>query len=182
MLEMNNMSNLINFLLLLVSVDTKSLTFINENESSVRLKQTVWKSTGKLHFKLITNGDDGTVLTAINQNNEKLQLELSKGTFKLKIGDKFHYIPGITNKKLVHDSWNDLYIEQVGKALHVHINGFSVVLPLYRKRQWLMDNWKEVNLGTTHKANDEHSSNRYFFFYHSLVCCYIVKFVNCPWT
>ena len=135
------------FVVIVTPTFSRQLTFVNEEESSVKLKPSVWKDGGKLRFKVLANGDDGTVMTAKTHSKDRFQLGYESGMLKLRLNDQMHHIPGLTDKRLDLGDWHDVSIQQADMGLEIGVNGAMVLLPLYRRKQWLIHNWNEVYLG-----------------------------------
>lgn len=141
----------------LVITVTYSLTFINEEYSHVILKRETWHPDAHVKFRFLSNIDDGTILTATNQNNNELKLHLDKLKFKVNLEGEDYDVRGLSGMPLVDKhTWVDIELKQVGKVVYMMVGEYMGAIQLSRRRDWLLGNWTNITLGANLNGSTPH--------------------------
>jgi len=137
------------------------LTFINKESSAVKLRPSTWKQGGRsFQFYIRTNRDDGDVLTIINQNKEKLRLNMRKGVidinqpFRSKAPES--YTPQL-------EQWNLVSLKTNKKMQSLELKINNQIEGYFQGAQWMTENWREAWFGAFRQQSNSKSNGRYNF-------------------
>ena len=122
-------------------------TLVNKHVSSIKLKDNLWKENRKLKFKFLSNGNDGTVLTVKNIYQEFFRINLKNRKVVININNHDLQITNLHKIHIDDNIWVTVFIKQQRNGIKLVINSYAVMLPIFRDREWLMENWVETYIG-----------------------------------
>ena len=122
-------------------------TLVNKHVSSIKLKDNLWKENRKLKFKFLSNGNDGTVLTVKNIYQEFFRINIKNRKVVISINNHDLQITNLHKIRIDDNSWVTVFIKQQKNGIKLVINSYAVMLPIFRDREWLMENWVETYIG-----------------------------------
>jgi len=139
---------IVSMLLCLVQQFTShKFTFTNKHLSTIKLKEKYWKDNEKLTLHFISNGKDGVVLTAKNIYQELLELKIVNHHLVVSFNTHPVNVGGFHMVKIEEGKWYKIKMKEEKSGIKLMINNIATLLPMYRQRQWLMENWQEVHIG-----------------------------------
>lgn len=122
-------------------------TLVNKHASSIKLKDNLWKENRKLKFKFLSNGNDGTVLTVKNIYQEFFRINLRNRKVVINVNNHDLQITNLHKIHIDDNSWVTVFIKQQRNGIKLVINSYAVMLPIFRDREWLMENSVETYVG-----------------------------------